>query len=219
MSQQINLFNPVFLKQRKIFTTLAMAQALGVLVVGIVVLAWYGQRSVDQLRVQAEQTTTQLQQRQARLKAATAQFAPRGRNAALEAQVADLEIQVRALREAGGRIRGGAFGSTEGYAGYFRAFARQDTPGLWLTGLSIDGAGIDINIEGRALDASIVPGYITALSAEPVLKGKTFGSLRITTPAAQAEPSVAAAPAAAPRPLLAPFVEFQLRAEPVEAGG
>ena len=88
MRQQINLFNPVFLKQRKIFTTLAMAQALGVLVVGIVVLAWYGQRSVDQLRVQAEQTTTQLQQRQARLKAATAQFAPRGRNAKQQVAIA-----------------------------------------------------------------------------------------------------------------------------------
>lgn len=219
MSQQINLFNPVFLKQRKVFTTLAMAQALGVLVLGIVVLAWYGQLSVGELRYQAGQSAKQLELRQARLKAVTAEYAPRARDASLEAQIADLEIQVSALREVGSKIRAGAFGSTEGYGSYFLAFARQDTPGLWLTGLTIDGAGIDITIEGRALDAAIVPGYISALSAERVLKGKTFGSLRITAPAGQPDPAVAANPAGAARPLLAPYVEFQLRAEPVEAGG
>ena len=32
MSQQINLFNPIFLQQKKIFSTRTMAQALGVLV-------------------------------------------------------------------------------------------------------------------------------------------------------------------------------------------
>lgn len=221
MSQQINLFNPVFLKQRKIFTTLAMAQALGVLVVGLVVLVWYGQQGVKQLQLQADQSTKQLAQRQARLKAVTAQYSPRAKDAALEAQIADLEVHARALRGAGEKIRASAFGSTEGYADYFRAFARQDTPGLWLTGLSIDGAGADFNIEGRALDAALVPRYLAALSAEPVLKGKTFGSLRITTPAAPPDAAAAAAPpAAAPaRPALAPYVEFQLRAAPAEVGG
>ena len=35
MSQQINLFNPIFLKQKKIFSAAAMAQALCVLLGGV----------------------------------------------------------------------------------------------------------------------------------------------------------------------------------------
>ncbi len=40
MSQQINLFNPLFLKRRKHFSAVTMAQALGVLIVGLA--AFYG---------------------------------------------------------------------------------------------------------------------------------------------------------------------------------
>ncbi|MFD2367245.1 hypothetical protein [Pseudoduganella sp. GCM10020061] len=214
MSQQINLFNPVFLKQRKIFTALAMAQALGVLVVGIAALAWYSQRSEAELEEQAAQVTRQLEQRQQSLQNASAQLAPRKKSVELEAQIAIMEMQLKALRDVGGVLERGAFGNTHGYAAYFRAFARQDLPGLWLTGVSIDGAGTNIGIEGRAVDAGMVPGYINLLSREPVLKGRTFGSLRITTPQ-PAEPGAAAAPAQAS----VPFVEFQLRAEPVRAEG
>ena len=48
MSQQINLFNPIFLKQKKVFTALPMAEALGVIVAGALLLTWYaGQRLAD----------------------------------------------------------------------------------------------------------------------------------------------------------------------------
>ena len=216
MSQQINLFNPVFLKQRKIFTSLAMAQALGVLMVGIAVLAWFSHRSENELEEQAAQVTRQLERRQESLQSASAQLAPRKKSVELEAQVAITEMQLKALRDVGGVLERGAFGNTHGYAEYFRAFARQDVPGLWLTGVSIDGAGREIGIEGRAVDASLVPGYIGKLGRETVLKGRTFGSLRITTP--QAIEPAPGAPAATV-PASPPYVEFQLRAEPVRADG
>ena len=222
MSQQINLFNPVFLKQRKVFTSLAMAQALGVLVAGLAVLAWYSGRSVSQLQAQADQSARQLERRQARLLAATAEMRPPARSAQLDAQLAELELRLKALRDAGDVIGRGAIGNTRGYADYFRAFARQDTPGLWLTGVSIEGAGFGISIEGRATDAALVPEYLGQLSGETVLKGKTFASLQITTPGASAPASTAATAAtaapAASAAAVVPFVEFRLQAQP-ESGG
>lgn len=215
MSQQINLFNPVFLKQRKIFTALAMAQALGVMLAGIALLGWYSQRGTAQLKEQVAQLNTQLERRQQSLQVATTQLPPRQKSLELEAQVAILELQLKALREVGGKIRGGEFGNTQGYAEYFRAFARQDTPGVWLTGVSIDGAGRDIGIEGRALDAGLVPGYINMLGREKVLQGRAFGSLRITTPAPASDVPVSPAPLRTP----IPYVEFELRAEPAKAEG
>lgn len=213
MSQQINLFNPVFLKQRKVFTALAMAQALGVLLAGIAALAWYSERSVAQLQAQADQSTRQLERRQASLQAATAEMKPKVRSPELEAQLLQLELERTALRDASDVLGRGAIGNTRGYSDYFRAFARQDTPGLWLTGVSIEGAGASISIDGRATDAALVPGYIGQLSHETVLKGKTFASLEITTPAAQASPASAGS-----APATMPYVEFRLLAKPGSGG-
>ena len=50
MSQQINLFNPIFLKQRKYFSLLAMLQALGLIVLGSLFLYGYALYQVEQLR-------------------------------------------------------------------------------------------------------------------------------------------------------------------------
>jgi Tfp pilus assembly protein PilN len=137
------------------------------------------------------------------------------RSAELEARIAAREMQLNALRQAGDVLERGAFGNTRGYADYFRAFARQDAPGLWLTGLAIEGAGQDISIDGRATDAGLVPGYISKLSGETVLKGKTFGSLQITAPSA-IDP-VAAQAGAAARPAV-PYVEFSLQAQAGNGG-
>ncbi len=41
MSQQINLFNPIFLKQKKHFSAATMAQALGLILLGCVILSAY----------------------------------------------------------------------------------------------------------------------------------------------------------------------------------
>ena len=38
MSQQINLFNPDFLQQKKVFTASAMAASLGVVALGLAVV-------------------------------------------------------------------------------------------------------------------------------------------------------------------------------------
>ena len=46
MSQQINLFNPVFLKQKKVFSSIAMARALGVLAFGALAMVACGRQQV-----------------------------------------------------------------------------------------------------------------------------------------------------------------------------
>lgn len=215
MSQQINLFNPIFLQQRKVFAANAMVPALAVLVLGIAALATYSQFKVAALEEQAVHSAQQLERRQARLQSAAAELAPRQKSAALEAEVALLESRVQALRQVGSFLQQGNFGNTQGYAEYFRAFARQHMPGIWLTGLSIDHGGRDIAVEGRALNAEMVPGYIAKLSGEAVLRGRTFNSLRIAT-AAAIEPAAGAAPSAASPAASAPYVEFQLQASPPE---
>lgn len=220
MSQQINLFNPIFLQQKKIFSTRTMAQALGVLVLGVVAMGLYGNARVAALQKQADAGAAQLQARQARLLAVNAEFPPRQKDPALAAEVLEAERQLGALREVSGVLQGGGLGNTRGYAEYFRALARQHVEGLWLTGLTISGAGSEIGVRGRALDPEAVPGYLTRLTREPVMQGKGFGSLQISegvrgdalsAPAAPAAPAEAAAGAGAAQRGPAPWVEFSLQ--------
>ena len=210
MSQQINLFNPVFLQQKKIFSARTMGAALLVLIVGVAALQVYGKMRVQALQKQADAGAAQLAQKQARLTSVAAEFGPRQKSAAVEAELAEGEGQLAALRDISSVLERGELGNTQGYAEYFRALARQHVDGLWLTGVNIAGAGVDIAVRGRALDPQRVPGYLNRLTTEPVMRGKAFGSLSISQGAAGTRLDEAGKPVAA----TAPYVEFSLQATP-----
>lgn len=210
MSQQINLYNPVFLQQKKIFSSRAMAGALLLLFAGVGALTLYGNMRLNALQKEADAGAAQLTQKEARLASVKLDFAPRVKSAGVEAELAEVEGQLAALREVSGVLARGELGNTQGYAEYFRAFARQHVDGLWLTGISIVGAGLDIGVRGRALDPQRVPGYLNRLTLEPILRGKAFGSLQISQGAAGGRPDDAGKTAAAP----APWVEFSLQSTP-----
>jgi hypothetical protein len=214
VSQQINLFNPIFLKQKKIFAALPMMEALGIIVAGALLLNGYAAQNVSQLEQEAASGKAQLAKREQRLIAARTQFAPRAKDPALAAQVVAAEAELKALHDVSAVLQGGALGNTAGYAEYFRAFSRQNVNGLWLTGVSINGAGNDIGVQGRAMQATLIPNYIARLTGERVMRGKTFASLDIGRPEAAA---AAATSASVPAPAASPFVEFSLQSTVQEA--
>lgn len=210
MSQQINLYNPVFLQQKKIFSSRAMAAALLLLLAGVGALTLYGNLRLKALQKEADAGAAQLTQKEARLASVKLDFAPRVKSAEVDAELADVESQLAALREVSGVLARGELGNTQGYAEYFRAFARQHVDGLWLTGVSILGAGSEIGVRGRALDPQRVPGYLNRLTVEPIMRGKAFGSLQISQGAAGTRTDDSAKTAPAP----APYVEFSLQSAP-----
>ena len=223
MSQQINLFNPIFLKQKKVFAALPMAEALGVIVAGALLLTWYAGQRVADLERSAAAGKTLLADRERRLVDANKQFAPRQKSATIATEVAQAEAELRSLQQVETVLRDGTLGNAAGYAEYFRAFSRQNVSGLWLTGVSIVGAGNDIGVQGRAMQPTLIPAYIARLKSERVMHGKSFASLDISRPDAQLMPAAAplpvagaAAPTAAPAPATpvattAPFVQFSLQ--------
>ena len=207
MSQQINLFNPQFQPQKKLFTVKGMACVLGVLVVGIAVAGVFAKVRVARLETEVAQGEANVQKAQKRLEVATAEFAPRTKDASLEAELAEAQNERDALRRVADVIQRGDLGNTQGYAEYFRALARQGVDGLWLTGVSITGAGMDIGVRGRALDAALVPGYLARLRNERILQGKPVASMQIGQAATVKVRGADGKDADAP----APYVEFSLQ--------
>jgi len=205
MSQQINLFNPRFRRQKNYFTAAALAGAVGVaLLVSLLAGVLAGQRA-SLLEAEAAALKADLAAREARRAAAAVEFAPRTRSTVLAQELARAEQENRALRDVSDVLGKGEVGNVRGYSAYFQAFARSSVSGLWLTGVQINGAGREIGLQGRALQASLLPGYLQGLSREPVLKGTSFGRLEMGQPKVADGAKEAAA---------VPYVEFSLQAVP-----
>ena len=207
MSQQINLFNPIFLKQKKVFSAVNMLDALAVLLVGVA--AFYGYASIESLNLdrQAVETARQYDLSKARLVQARAQYVPKVPDARLAAEVNDLQTQLNARKATLDDLGIGRLAVDADYAEYMRALARQSLTGLWLTGFRVARGGAEIEIAGGALQPELVPFYIRRLNQERALQGRTFDSLSMT----QREGTLAAE---ASQPATAParysYTEFRL---------
>ena len=182
MSQQINLFNPIFLKQEKHFSALTMVQVLGVILVAALLLTGYASYQLSALQNEQKSVTTQLQLAQNQLAKVAADYAPREKDMRLEARLRRAEAQVKSLQQVSDVLRKGELGNTDGYADYLRAFAHQIIDGVWLTGFTIQGAGSAISLQGGALRPELVPAYLTRLKSEPVMQGASFSTLEMQLP-------------------------------------
>lgn len=179
MSQQINLFNPIFLKQKKYFSVLAMLQALVLVVLGSGAFYGYVAYQVKQLTVQSDETSKRYSTEQDKLARYSAGIAsqPAGPSVADELKAAEAQLAVQL--ESVEMLKSGAMGNTTGYAEYMRAFARQAVSGLWLTSFSITGDAAQINMTGAVLSPGLVATYIRKLGQEQVMQGQAVTVVQI----------------------------------------
>ncbi len=212
MSQQINLFNPVFMKQRKYFSLLTMLQALGMIIVGSLFFYGYAVYQVGQLGRQVQESAARYKAEQARFARFSAEFSPQQAGQLLQDEVQRLEKQVSEQSDLIETLKSGAIGNTTGYSEYMRAFARQAVPGLWLTGFVVVGDATEIRLNGRALSPELLPVYIQRLGKESIMRGKTFAALQMQRPKAEGAASEA-------YPAASRYVEFTLTSAPDSEAG
>ncbi|WP_435627487.1 PilN domain-containing protein [Candidatus Ferrigenium straubiae] len=202
MSQQINLFNPAFVRRRKHFSLPAMLQGLVLVAAGSLAFYGYALYQVDQLEKQTGEIAKRYQAEQAQLARHTAEFSPQQAAQALQEEVRRLEKQLAEQAELLEVIKSGAIGNTGGYSEYMRAFSRQVAEGLWLTGFSITGDAAQISLSGAVLNPELLPAYIQRLSKESVMRGRTFATLQMRQPKVEGQGAI-------PR-----YVEFTLHSGP-----
>jgi hypothetical protein len=216
MSQQINLFNPVFRPRGFSFTSAqSMLYAVGIAAAMVALSAAYGEYELKQVVARAQasgQAHKQATERLAQLSTEVAQQKP---NAQIEADVAALEVQLKGRQEVVETLRSGVVGNTSGFSEYMRAFSRQTVNGLWLTGFEFDGN--DLVLHGRTLNAELVANFLKQLNREQALQGREFSAMRIRqpppdvdTPAAEADKGAKDAKAAPGR-----YLEFSISTAPL----
>lgn len=209
MSQQINLFNPIFLKQRIYFSAINMAQVSGLILIGSALLAVYTNHQLSGLSKELAATSAQLELAKAQLAKVNVELGPRQKSKPLEDELQKTEAELTSQQQVFDTLQKGEFGNTKGYSEYLRAFSRQIIDGLWLTGFSIYGAGNEIAIQGRALQPELVPAYISRLKREPVMLGKSFAILEMRVP--QVDQPIKGGPATAKQRVPAGYIEFNLQ--------
>lgn len=206
MTQYINLLNPALRPRREALSANALAATLVAVSIAFAGMHVFFKQRADGLQAEVKQLSLQSQAEQGMLAAAEKAAAAAKSDAQLAAALEAARTELRMREAAMKALAAGALGNTEGFSEMFRALARQSMNGLWLTGFTLSGSGADMLIQGRTLNAELVPAYIRRLNAEPAFQGRSFASLTIEqvmeTPVQGAQQ--------ADRP--APYMEFQLTA-------
>jgi Tfp pilus assembly protein PilN len=180
--QQVNLYHPIFRREQKKFSAVAMLQAGGVLIVGALLMYLFAWWQVGYLRSQIGQIEHDQQAAMHQLEEVNRTLAVRQPDPRLQEEVRDLSARLNASEKIEAMLSHDAFARSAGYSDYFAAFARQAVPGLWLTGIAITGAGAQLLLRGRSTRAELVPRYLEKLSAEKSLSGIRFLQFQITRP-------------------------------------
>ncbi|HET9112990.1 MAG TPA: PilN domain-containing protein [Burkholderiales bacterium] len=183
MSQQINLCNPLFRKQKKYFSALTMFQALGLILFGILLFYGYLAYQTRALATQYLQMIQLQDNTKRQLDALASRVGNRKPDQALSDRVAQMEQTLHAELSVLNMLQRGELGNQTGFSPYFVALSRQAVNGLWLTGFNISGMADEIGIDGRALQPELVAKLIRQLKNEPVFAGVHFTKLEIRRPA------------------------------------
>jgi Tfp pilus assembly protein PilN len=181
MSQQINLYAPVFRKQSKVFSAVTMAQGLGLIVLVVAVFCYAISLQTSLLETRAKSSSSELQAELERLKAYGA--TPGERAKALAERRKALESSLAKTNEALKAFDAGTVGRTEGYSELLRALARRSMEGVWLTRIEFTEPSGELSLAGRASRAELVPAYLERLRGEQALRDNAFGRVEVTRPA------------------------------------
>ncbi len=181
-AQQINLYQPIFRKQEKVFSARAMVQGMAGILAGLLVFYGFGAWQVSGLeeqRVQAEQRRSEAL---ARIESLRQLHPERTKDAALEARVQQLTQELHARTQVLTQLGSGAEGNTRGFSTHLEGLARQRPQPLWLNQIRIAGGGSDLQLAGSALRPEAVPQYLQRLADEAAFSGARFKHLQIVRP-------------------------------------
>ncbi len=184
MRQEINLYQPIFRKQKKVFSGIALLQASGAVFLGLVLVYGYGLWRVQSLDGELASLKEQRASASRRIDRLARQLPEQKKSVMLEAEVRRLvrDLQLRAQVEE--LLTSGAYGNRHGFSGHLAGLARQHVDGLWLKNLEISEASQDVELAGSALRPELVPRYVQRFSEEPALAGMRFQTLRMERPKA-----------------------------------
>lgn len=176
MYQQINLYQPVFRHEKKIFSALALLELLGLillLLVGVYGLLRWQLSQLDDDLAALQQHHTTLSSQIERMEQAQA-----GKDLeALDQQIQSLEQRSELLAQLLDRMDTFAAPGSR-FSTLLTDLAKVQIPGLWLTRIHLQAGGTT-TLEGTAMAPETVPRYLRQLADQPQLGRKHLDQVEI----------------------------------------
>jgi hypothetical protein len=175
MYQQINLYQPVFRRQRKVFSAATLLQINGIaaaLLLGFYVHAKWTVSSLDS-------TVASMSMQYQRLEVQLGTLERAGGDSGVHAEVERLQQTLtrrQALLDSFARLD---FRESSAFSEFFETLATRTLPGLWLTGISLSEDG-ETELRGSTLHPTLVPRYLQAMPDQPRFIDLHQGSVHLT---------------------------------------
>lgn len=184
MSQQINLYSPLFRKQKKVFSAVAIVQAMLLVVLGVAVFYGYVALHTSLLEIRVADSGQRLRGELERLRVTSVAEGPEARAKALAEQKKKLEATLAERQRTLQALAEGGLGRGEGYSDALRALARLSMQGVWLTRVQFAEKDGEAAIAGMATHPELIAAYLERLRNEEALRGQAFSRLEIRRAAA-----------------------------------
>lgn len=177
MAQQINLLTPILLKPRRHFTATAMAQSLGLILVGSLVLAGWIQGRADQRRSEYQQRRQALQLEQQALSRSLAGLPAATDLKAIESQIKVLKQQQQSQGELLLSLKSGHQVSGERHSDLLALIATTVPSSVWLQGLRWQAGQLELS--GGTLDPSALRAWLARLQTQALLHKVSMAELKL----------------------------------------
>ena len=174
MQQQINLYQPRFRKQEKVFSASSMLMVLVAAMVVLIGIYGYAKWNVVALANESERLQQQQVKEIARLDGLSKKYPVKQKSRLIEQQLKDLRGEKKAKQYLVNTLSGRSIGNSNGFSSYFAGIARKHIKGMWIRRLELDNGGDVIGIYGSALEPELVPQFLQALSEEESFAGSQF---------------------------------------------
>jgi uncharacterized small protein (DUF1192 family) len=188
VNQQINLYQPIFRRQKKVFSAIAMLQVCGIFLVVFASIYLYGQTKLQPLQEQSIQVRADIAKMNAQLSKMENSAAAVSPSKLVENEIARLSAELQKRQQIKDMLESQTLGNTAGLSSFMTAFARQHVQGMWLTKITVSNGGRNLGLQGKTLTSELLPQYLTRLAGEDVLNGMSFNVLNLSRPVDPANP-------------------------------
>jgi hypothetical protein len=174
VQQQINLYQPIFRKQEKVFSARTMSFVFVGTIVFFAAIYGYARWNVFSLVAESEKLAQSHASEMRRLDDLSRRYPVKQKSRQIETELENLQKERKAKQFLVKTLSGRSIGNDEGFSSYFEGVARQRPAGMWLRHFELEQGGEVIGIHGSSLQPELVPEFLQRLSEEASFGGSSF---------------------------------------------
>lgn len=174
MRQQVNLYQPIFRTQQKIFSSKTMLQGAAMVIVGLALFYVYALLQTQNFQRQLQQMEKQRNEDIQRIAELSKLYPEPKKDPSLEQKLQGLQKDLNDKKQVVEVLSDRSMGNREGFSPHLEGLARQRMPQIWLTQVSIRKGGEHLSLRGSSYQQEQVPQFIQRLNQETSYTGLEF---------------------------------------------